>query len=64
MALGIQDFLDGCFQDERSRASAYRHYILGLNMNGNKIDLAIHLKRDVSLHKSIENWPGIGGPWG
>ena len=56
VALGIRDFLDGCLQAGRSRASAYRHYVFGLDKNGDKIDLAIHLKRGASLHKLTETW--------
>ena len=55
-ALGIQDFLDGCLQAGRSRASAYRHYVLGLDKNGDKIDIETHLKRGASLHKLTETW--------
>ena len=58
-ALGIQDFLDGCLQAGRSRASVDRHYVLGLDKNGDKIDLAIHLERGASLYKLTETWLNV-----
>ena len=59
VALGIKYFLDGCHQAGRSRASAYRYYVLGLDKNGDKIDLETHLKRGASLHKLTETWLSI-----
>jgi len=59
VALGIRGFLDGCLQAGRSRASAYRHYVLGLDKNGDKIDLAIHLERGASLYKLTETWLNV-----
>ena len=59
VALGIRRFLDGCLQAGRSRASAYRHYVLGLDKNGDRIDLAIHLERGASLYKLTETWLNV-----
>ena len=56
---GQAGFLDGCLQAGRSRASAYRHYVLGLDKNGDKIDLAIHLERGASLYKLTETWLNV-----
>ena len=56
VTLGIRDFLHECRQAGRSRASAYRHYVLGLDKNGDKIDLDLHLKRGANLHKLTEIW--------
>ena len=54
--LGIQDFLDVCLQAGRSRATAYKNYILGLDHNGDKVDLGNHLKRGASLREMTESW--------
>ena len=56
VALGIRDFLDGCLQVGRSRASAYRLYVCGFDKNGDKIDVALHFKRGACLHKLTEMW--------
>ena len=54
--LGIQAFLDECLLAGRSRATAYKSYILGLDKNGDKVDLAAYLKRGASLHELTESW--------
>ena len=56
MALGIQDFLHECRQAGRSRASAYRHYVLGHDKNRDKNDIEMHLQRGANLHKLTEAW--------
>ena len=56
VALGIRAFLDGCLQAGRSRASAYRHYIMGLDRNGDKVDLAVHLQRGANLRELTDAW--------
>ena len=61
MALGIRDFLHECRQAGRSRASAYRHYVLGLDKNGDKIDLEMHMQRGANLHKLTEAWLNTWG---
>lgn len=54
--LGIRAFLDECLQAGRSRASAFKYYIMGFDKMGNKIDIADHLKRGASLNKLTEMW--------
>ena len=54
--LGIKAFLDECLQAGRSRASAFKYYIMGFDKMGNKIDIADHLKRGASLNKLTEMW--------
>ena len=54
--LGIRAFLDDCLKAGRSRASAYKHYVMGLDEVGSRVDLAIHLKRGASLHQLTETW--------
>ena len=54
--LGIQDFLDGCLQAGRSKATAFKNYILGLDQNGEKVDLGIYFKRGASLHELTKSW--------
>ena len=56
VSLGIQEFLDDCLQAGRSRASAYKFYLLGLDKNGFKIDLALHLKRGACLRELTDAW--------
>lgn len=55
-ALGIQAFLDDCLHAGRSRASSYKFYILGLDKNGDKIDLALYLKRGACLQELTDAW--------
>ena len=40
----------------RSRASAFKYYILGLDKTGVKVDLAAHLQRGASLRELTEVW--------
>ena len=54
--LGIKAFLDGCLQAGRSMATAFRHFILGFDEDGEKVDLEAHLKRGASLHELTEAW--------
>ena len=56
MGLGIKDFLDTCLMAGRSRASAFKFYIMGFDQCGNKIDLSKHLDRGSSLDKLTETW--------
>ena len=42
----------------RSRATAYRYYILGLNKEGVKMDQAVHLHRGSCLKKLTDDWLG------
>ena len=56
MALWIQYFLHECLQAGRSRASAYRHYVLGLDKNRDKIDTEMQMQRGGNLHKLTEAW--------
>ena len=54
--LGIREFLDDCLRAGRSRASAFKYYILGLDKTGVKVDLAAHLQRGASLRELTEVW--------
>ena len=54
--LGIRAFLNDCLKAGRSRASAYKFYILGMDEIGNKVDLQTHLKRGASLHQLTDAW--------
>ena len=54
--LGIREFLDDCLQAGRSRASAFKYYILGFDKSGDKIDLASHLQRGACLKELTEVW--------
>ena len=56
MQLGIRAFLDDCLKAGRSRSSAYKYYIMGLDKTGNKIDINVHLKRGECLHQLTEAW--------
>ena len=55
-ALGIRAFLDDCLQAGRSRATAFKYYILGFDKSGDKIDLASHLQRGACLKDLTEVW--------
>ena len=54
--LGIRAFLDGCRQAGRSRATAYKYYVMGFDKNGLKVDLALYFKRGSSLQELTETW--------
>ena len=54
--LGIRAFLDDCRQAGRSRATAYKYYLLGFDKNGVKVDLALYFKRGSSLKELTESW--------
>ena len=54
--LGIRAFLDGCLSAGRSRARAYKNYILGLDENNLKVDLKTHLDRGASLQLLTDAW--------
>ena len=56
IAVGIRSFLDDCLKAGRSRASAYRHYVMGLDKFGDRVNTATHLKRGESLHLLTEEW--------
>ena len=52
VALGIREFLEA----GRSRATAYKSYILGLNKNGHQVDPSLHLKRGSCLQELTDTW--------
>ena len=54
--LGIREFLKDCLQAGRSRATAFKYYIMGFDKSGNKIDLNNHLMRGSSLNHLTETW--------
>ena len=54
--VGIKAFLDGCLKAGRSRATAYKHFILGRDQDGEKVGLEAHWKRGASLHNLTEAW--------
>ena len=56
MALGIKAFLDGCLKAGRSRETAYKSYIIGLDENGCKVDVVDHLQRGACLRMLTEAW--------
>ena len=56
MQLGIRAFLDDCLKAGRSRSSAYKYYIMGLDKAGNGVDLKTHLERGASLRQLTEAW--------
>ena len=54
--VGIRAFLDGCLSAGRSRARAYKNYILGLDENNMKVDLKTHLARGACLQQLTAAW--------
>ena len=59
VSLGIRAFLDDCLQAGRSRATAFKYFIMGFDKNGLKVDLVLHLKRGASLQELTETWLSI-----
>ena len=59
---GIRDFLDSCRGVGMSSESAYRSYISGLDVEGNKIAIKDHLSRGGSLLRLTEAWLKIWEP--
>ena len=56
VSLGIRAFLDDCLQAGRSRATAFKYFIMGFDKNGVKVDLAFHLERGAKLQELTESW--------
>jgi len=54
--LGIRSFLDGCLSAGRSRAKAFKNYILGFDENNQKVDLKTHLARGACLQLLTDAW--------
>ena len=53
---GIRGFLQECNVAGLSSATAFRHYIAGLDAKGNKIDAKEHLSRGGCLMRLTEAW--------
>ena len=43
-------------QAGRSRATAFKYFIMGFDKNGVKVDLAFHLERGAKLQELTESW--------
>ena len=55
-AEGITKFLDDCLKEGRSRALAYKFYVMGKDCNGDQIPVKDHLERGGSLSRLTEAW--------
>merc|ERR1719219_3231947 len=56
MRLGITEFLESCLQAGRSRKTAYKFYVMGMDEHGARVDCGTHLRRGASLRKLTEDW--------
>ena len=54
--LGIRSFLDSCLGAGRSRAKAYRNYLMGQDKDNIKVDLKSHLARGAHLQELTDAW--------
>jgi len=54
--LGIRSFLDSCLRAGRSRAKAYKNYLLGLDKDNIKVDLKSYLARGAHLQELTDAW--------
>jgi len=54
--LGISTFINSCLEAGRSRARAFKNFLLGLDENNNKVDLKDYLERGACLKELTDAW--------
>ena len=57
--LVFRGFLHACERGGLSSSAAYRHYVIGLDVSGSKIDTDKHLLRGASLSRLTDEWLDI-----
>ena len=58
---GIRAFLDECARAGRSEKSAHFLYVNGMDANGSKIPVKVHLQRGASLSRLTDMWLSTWG---
>jgi len=54
--LGITSFINSCLEAGRSRARAYKNFLLGLDGRNNKVEPKDYLERGASLKELTDAW--------